>query len=93
MQYVKEQLNLGPKKGVAALIQKSSDDVVIILAVRSPLCKARKGGLKDTRSVTLVIVYGLTYDILGPTNSSRKCSRHVYVSTSISSLFYSEFAF
>lgn len=28
--------------------QKNPDDVVITLAVRTPLCKARKGGLKDT---------------------------------------------
>jgi hypothetical protein len=34
--------------GLAALSQKNPDDVVITLAVRTPLTKARKGGLKDT---------------------------------------------
>lgn len=28
--------------------QKNPDDVVITLAIRTPLCKAKKGGLKDT---------------------------------------------
>ncbi|KAL5495016.1 hypothetical protein ACEPAI_478 [Sanghuangporus weigelae] len=37
------------QSGRAALERKSPDDVVITLAVRSPLCKARKGGFKDTR--------------------------------------------
>jgi hypothetical protein len=34
--------------GIAAISQKNPDDVVITLAVRTPLTKARKGGLKDT---------------------------------------------
>ncbi|KAK0464988.1 Thiolase, N-terminal domain-containing protein [Desarmillaria tabescens] len=38
-------------QGSEALHRKSPDDVVITLAVRSPLCKARKGGFKDARSV------------------------------------------
>ncbi|KAL5519206.1 hypothetical protein ACEPAH_889 [Sanghuangporus vaninii] len=42
------------QSGRAALERKSPDDVVIILAVRSPLCKARKGGFKDTRSDELL---------------------------------------
>lgn len=29
-------------------IQKNPDDVVITLAIRTPLTKGRKGGLKDT---------------------------------------------
>ena len=41
----------GTSKGVAALQQKSPDDVVITMAIRSPLCKAKKGGLKDTKCV------------------------------------------
>ena len=40
-------------KGVAALAAQSPNDVVITLAVRTPLCKAGKGGLKDTRYATL----------------------------------------
>ncbi|EMD41933.1 hypothetical protein CERSUDRAFT_110489 [Gelatoporia subvermispora B] len=41
-------------KDVAALQRKSPDDIVITMAVRSPLCKAKKGGLKDTRSDELM---------------------------------------
>jgi acetyl-CoA acyltransferase 1 len=41
--------------GVAALQQKRDDDVVITMAIRSPLCKAKKGGFKDTRSDELMV--------------------------------------
>ncbi|KZT30715.1 thiolase [Neolentinus lepideus HHB14362 ss-1] len=41
-------------KGVAALERKSPDDVVVTMAIRSPLCKARKGGFKDVRSDELL---------------------------------------
>ena len=34
--------------------QKNPDDVVITLAVRTPLCKYRKGGLRDTPLDALV---------------------------------------
>ncbi|KAI9825512.1 MAG: hypothetical protein M1819_000504 [Sarea resinae] len=34
--------------GLDAITQQNPDDVVITLAIRTPLCKARKGGLKDT---------------------------------------------
>ena len=34
-------------KGLATLSRKSPDDVVITMAVRTPLCKAKKGGFKD----------------------------------------------
>lgn len=40
--------------GRDALFQKSPDDVVITMAIRTPLTKARKGGFKDTRYVCLV---------------------------------------
>jgi hypothetical protein len=39
----------GSSKGLAALEQKHDDDVVITMAIRSPLCKAKKGGLKDMK--------------------------------------------
>lgn len=39
----------GSAKGLAALERKNPGDVVITMAIRSPLCKAKKGGLKDTR--------------------------------------------
>ncbi|KAL2352446.1 beta ketoadipyl CoA thiolase [Cryomyces antarcticus] len=36
------------KSGLAAITQKNPDDVVITLAIRTPLTKAKKGGFKDT---------------------------------------------
>ena len=36
-------------KGIASLHRERPDDVVITMAIRSPLCKARKGGFKDAR--------------------------------------------
>jgi len=40
--------------GLAALERKSLDDVVITMAIRSPMCKAKKGGFKDMRSDELL---------------------------------------
>ncbi|QRW24649.1 hypothetical protein RhiXN_11561 [Rhizoctonia solani] len=40
--------------GLPALSKKSPDDVVITMAVRSALTKAKKGGFKDTRSDELL---------------------------------------
>ena len=37
--------------GLGALERKAPDDVVITMAIRSPLCKAKKGGFKDARFV------------------------------------------
>ncbi|KAF8973561.1 3-ketoacyl-CoA thiolase [Flammula alnicola] len=39
----------GSSSGINALEVKRPDDVVITLAIRSPLCKAKKGGLKDAQ--------------------------------------------
>lgn len=39
----------GGSPGLSALERKDSDDVVITLAIRSPLCKAKKGGFRDAR--------------------------------------------
>ncbi|KAK5135650.1 hypothetical protein LTR08_004951 [Meristemomyces frigidus] len=36
------------QKPIDTITQKNPDDVVITLAIRTPLCKAYKGGLKDT---------------------------------------------
>ncbi|EAU85548.2 3-ketoacyl-CoA thiolase [Coprinopsis cinerea okayama7 len=44
-----------PGKGLAALEQKRPDDVVITMAIRSPLCKAKKGGFKDARTDELLL--------------------------------------
>ncbi|CAL1695082.1 unnamed protein product [Somion occarium] len=47
-------LTPGSSTGLAALERKNPDDVVITMAIRSPLCKAGKGGFKDTRSDELM---------------------------------------
>jgi acetyl-CoA acetyltransferase family protein len=36
------------KTGVSAITQKNPDDIVITLAIRTPLAKGKKGGFKDT---------------------------------------------
>lgn len=41
----------GSAGGITALDRKSPDDVVITMAIRSPLCKAKKGGFRDARYV------------------------------------------
>ena len=46
---VVSHLTSGVTKGREALLRKSPDDVVITMAIRSPMCKAKKGGLKDTK--------------------------------------------
>ncbi|GAD95017.1 acetyl-CoA C-acyltransferase [Paecilomyces variotii No. 5] len=38
----------GGSSGVSAITQKNPDDIVITLALRTPLAKAKKGGFKDT---------------------------------------------
>ena len=48
------QLTGSSTSGRDALFQKSPDDVVITMAIRTPLTKARKGQFKDTRYVCLV---------------------------------------
>ncbi|EGN97625.1 hypothetical protein SERLA73DRAFT_110931 [Serpula lacrymans var. lacrymans S7.3] len=45
----------GAPKGIAALKQKRPDDVVITMAIRSPLTKAKKGGLKDMTTDELML--------------------------------------
>ncbi|KAL8657776.1 MAG: hypothetical protein Q9226_001592 [Calogaya cf. arnoldii] len=42
------------KSGLSAITQKNPDDVVITLAIRTPLAKAFKGGFKDTKLDFLV---------------------------------------
>ncbi|KAK2461634.1 hypothetical protein APHAL10511_006097 [Amanita phalloides] len=41
--------------GLGALERKSPGDVVITMAIRSPLCKASKGGFKDARTDELML--------------------------------------
>ncbi|KAG1800981.1 Thiolase, N-terminal domain-containing protein [Suillus plorans] len=44
-----------PATGLTALEQKHPDDVVITMAIRSPLTKAKKGALKDTMTDELLL--------------------------------------
>ena len=44
-----------PGQGLASLQEKRADDVVITMAIRSPLCKAKKGGLRDTKADELLL--------------------------------------
>ena len=41
--------HLSQASGLFVLEKKDPEDVVITLAIRSPLCKAKKGGFKDAR--------------------------------------------
>ncbi|KAH7929341.1 thiolase [Leucogyrophana mollusca] len=45
----------GSSKGLSSLQQKHPDDVVITMAIRSPLTKAKKGALKDTSTDELML--------------------------------------
>ncbi|KAH9969095.1 thiolase [Russula dissimulans] len=45
---------MAASSNLAALQRKNLDDVVITMAIRSPLCKAKKGGFKDMRSDELL---------------------------------------
>ncbi|KAK3323126.1 3-ketoacyl-CoA thiolase [Cercophora scortea] len=40
--------HLAPGSALSAITAKNADDIVITLAIRTPLAKARKGGFKDT---------------------------------------------
>ena len=44
--------HLAPPSPVASLQVKHQDDVVITMAIRSPLTKAKKGGFKDATYVS-----------------------------------------
>ncbi|KAH7912993.1 Thiolase, N-terminal domain-containing protein [Hygrophoropsis aurantiaca] len=45
----------GTSSGLSALQQKHPDDVVITMAIRSPLTKAKKGALKDSTTDELML--------------------------------------
>ncbi|KAG6862451.1 hypothetical protein C0995_011891 [Termitomyces sp. Mi166 len=45
----------GPSLGRMALERKNVDDVVITMAIRSPLCKAKKGGFRDAKTDELLL--------------------------------------
>jgi len=64
--------HLSGAKGLAALERKNPDDVVITMAIRSPLCKAKKGGFNDTTYALRVIIAepGACAEVIftGPTN-------------------------
>jgi len=50
----KSQLQLIKSKPMVS--ERTDDDIVIVCAIRTPLCKANKGGLKDTHPVDLLSV-------------------------------------
>jgi len=50
-----QQLGFTGKSGLDVITQKNPDDVVITLAIRTPLTKAGKGGFKDTPLDGLVV--------------------------------------
>ncbi|KAJ9213365.1 hypothetical protein DTO166G4_4991 [Paecilomyces variotii] len=52
----------GGSSGVSAITQKNPDDIVITLALRTPLTKAKKGGFKDTDLD--YIIYALLKEVL-----------------------------
>jgi acetyl-CoA acetyltransferase family protein len=54
------------KTGVAAITQKNPDDIVITLAIRTPLTKGKKGGFKDTDLD--FIVYSLLKKVVEKSN-------------------------
>ncbi|KAL8859252.1 MAG: hypothetical protein Q9178_004190 [Gyalolechia marmorata] len=54
------------KSGLSAITQKNPDDVVITLAIRTPLTKAFKGGFKDTQLDFLV--YSLLKKVIQKSN-------------------------
>src|SRR4051812_27174507 len=41
--------------GLRKILEKNPDDIVITAAARTPLTKARKGGLKDTPAEELIV--------------------------------------
>ncbi|PSR80668.1 Thiolase, N-terminal domain-domain-containing protein [Coniella lustricola] len=53
--------HLTPGSPLASLTSKNADDIVITLAIRTPLTKARKGGFKDTSLE--YIVYALLKEV------------------------------
>ncbi|KAI9513058.1 thiolase [Russula earlei] len=48
---------------LTALQRKNLDDVVVTMAIRSPLCKAKKGGFKDMRRVFLFKISRLAVNV------------------------------
>ncbi|KAL8703447.1 MAG: hypothetical protein Q9201_003385 [Fulgogasparrea decipioides] len=59
--------HLSPSKsGLSAITQKNPDDVVITLAIRTPLAKGFRGGLKDTQLDYLI--YSLLKKVIDKSN-------------------------
>ncbi|XP_006454296.1 hypothetical protein AGABI2DRAFT_175902 [Agaricus bisporus var. bisporus H97] len=55
MERVKQIASHFKPVGLAALQRQNPDDVVITMAIRSPLCKAKKGGFRDARTDELLL--------------------------------------
>ena len=76
---VASHLTHGSSGGLAALERKSPDDVVITMAIRSPLCKAKKGGFKDATYVTSGIPRSAAkpnQHVTGQKSCFSRCSRY-----------------
>lgn len=47
--------HLTPGNPLATITTKNADDIVITLAIRTPLCKSKKGGFKDTSLEAMIL--------------------------------------
>jgi len=61
---------------------KSDDDIVIVCAVRTPICKAKKGGFKDTHPTDLLAV--VLRAIIDKTGIAPKDVEDIHIGTAIS---------
>lgn len=53
--HLNESATSSTSPGLKKILEKNPDDIVITAAVRTPLTKARKGGLKDTPTEELLV--------------------------------------
>jgi hypothetical protein len=53
---------MAQSSNLQVLQRKNADDVVVTMAIRSPLCKAKKGGFRDMRLVFLLVPASCTYN-------------------------------
>ena len=52
---------MAQSSNLRTLQRKNADDVVVTMAIRSPLCKAKKGGFRDMRLVIFFISHAGYY--------------------------------
>jgi hypothetical protein len=56
-------------KLLRALQRKNANDVVVTMAIRSPLCKAKKGGFRDMRFVVFSCLMRVNANITATASS------------------------